>query len=534
MQDEYKLAMLLGKMIDLLRSDREGLDDERKVALRSLCELTGRRSWTVRLDAQGLAVEGVPAPSEIPFVDVLADRMQRQDVAEIQIAHNASGLDLLYLLRALAAKATASGQGEGVNQLLREALVRRVSVLTGEGRAEAAKRQTLRESDALRAVGALEDQPAPVQPPRSSELRVVPPIDGAAYDALVEQVKAGRIPLATAVKKMRDIEDADADLSKGLNAIAEGVVRAVRSNRVEEAIEAIVGVIQQEDDAPDEDTRRAYGVALRRMQGTEVLRPLAKLLLDPLYREDVMVIMVRAGSTATKLLLDLLVSAPTFAERRSFMSALSRVEEGMDSVVSMLNHHEWYVVRNVADLVAELGLEQAVPALGKVVEHEDGRVRRSVGLALAKIGTPTTARYLRTVLRDADPDIRLVVAKEIGGAGLGGLVMPLVNACDAEEDEAMKVKVANDDWHINFEVIIEDDVGNRVTVPAYRLASALGAEALRVGNQEVAFGDLWHTWLTGIRRVDRHQAENGHIGIYDAPGNPDLRHERQQHQETPR
>jgi len=438
MQDEYKLAMLLGKMIDLLRSEREGLDDERKTALRSLCELTGSGSWTVRLDPQGLAVEGFTAPSEIPFVDMLAQRMQKQDVEEIQIAHNASGLDLLYLLRALAATPTASGRGDGVNRLLREVRVRRVNVLSGEGRAEAAERQGLRESEALRAVGALKDteQPAPVPPAGSTELRVVPAIDGAAYDELVEHIKGGQIPLATAVKKMRDIEDAD--LSKGLNSIAEGVVRAVRSNRVEEAIEAIVAVVQQESDAPEEDTRRAYGVALRRMQGTEVLRPLAKLLLDPLYREDVMVIMVRAGSTATKLLLDLLVSAPTFAERRAFMSALSRVEEGMDAVVSMLNHHEWYVVRNVADLVAELGLEQAVPALGKVVEHEDGRVRRSVGLALARIGSPATARYLRTVLRDPDPSIRLMVAKEIGGAGLGGLVMPLVNACDAEEDEEIR------------------------------------------------------------------------------------------------
>ena len=56
------------------------------------------------------------------------------------------------------------------------------------------------------------------------------------------------------------------------------------------------------------------------------------------------------------------------------------------------------MVRNVAELVGELGLEDAVPQLAKQLEHEDVRVRKSVALALAKVGSRGAAEPLRTAL----------------------------------------------------------------------------------------------------------------------------------------
>ena len=91
-----------------------------------------------------------------------------------------------------------------------------------------------------------------------------------------------------------------------------------------------------------------------------------------------------------------------------------------------------------ADLIAELGLEEAVPALGKVVDHSDSRVRKSVATALARIGTPAAARHLHTSLRDEDSQVRLTVATELSGAGLSGLVMPIVNELEREEDPTVR------------------------------------------------------------------------------------------------
>ena len=120
------------------------------------------------------------------------------------------------------------------------------------------------------------------------------------------------------------------------------------------------------------------------------------------------------------------------------MMALGRLGEGTGIVIGMLNHREWYVVRNVADLIAELGLEEAVPALGKVADHADTRVRKSVAIALSRIGTPAAARHLHTSLRDEDPQVRMTVATELKGAGLSGLVMPIVNELEREEDPAVR------------------------------------------------------------------------------------------------
>jgi HEAT repeat protein len=111
--------------------------------------------------------------------------------------------------------------------------------------------------------------------------------------------------------------------------------------------------------------------------------------------------------------------------------------EGTDQLVHMLEHSQWFVVRNVAELIGELGLDDAVPALGKCLAHEDERVRKAVGLALAKIGTRSAAEPLRRAFRYRSPEVRIQVALGIGGRKASALAMPLVVALDEEKDEAV-------------------------------------------------------------------------------------------------
>src|SRR5437867_711091 len=95
----------------------------------------------------------------------------------------------------------------------------------------------------------------------------------------------------------------------------------------------------------------------------------------------------RGGAAGVEVLMDVLAAAPTVGERRAVFDALKHMTEGTDQLVHMLDHSAWFVVRNVAELIGELGMEDAVPALGKCLDHADERVRKAVGLALAKIGT---------------------------------------------------------------------------------------------------------------------------------------------------
>jgi HEAT repeat protein len=197
-------------------------------------------------------------------------------------------------------------------------------------------------------------------------------------------------------------------------------------------------LIRRESQVTSDEGKRQYGVALRRLLSEQSLRRYVPYLLDELYASDVIALIRRAGKDGTKVLIDMVVRAETFAERKTYMSVLRQVEEGTEVIAGMLAHREWFVVRNMADLAGELRIEEAVLPLGRAVEHEDARVRRSVGIALAKIGTPATVPFLAKILQDADPSVRSAVFKEVGGRGHSALAMPLVNALDAEPDAGVR------------------------------------------------------------------------------------------------
>jgi HEAT repeat protein len=161
------------------------------------------------------------------------------------------------------------------------------------------------------------------------------------------------------------------------------------------------------------------------------------LLATPKHRTAAVAALQRGGAPAVEVLLDVLVAAPTVSERRAVFDALKHMTEGTEQLVHMLDHSEWFVVRNVAELIGELAMEDAVPALARRLDHADERVRKAVALALSKIGTRSAAEPLRRALRDRSLDVRMQVALGIGGRKSSALAMPLVVAMDEEKDETV-------------------------------------------------------------------------------------------------
>lgn len=427
MKDEHKIALLISRMVDLLRRNPTAVDDQ-KAGLRSLLEVTNHRSWTARVQGHKLTVEGSLIPPDVPFVVDFVSQMRAQGVGEVIVAQGTGAIELMHLFRALALEAGADPDGASVRRRLAEADVRRVAVVEMSKETVEEERREGRVTDALVASETDEDPESQDAPP----LDVIPEHEGAGFSELMERTKGAAVSPKQAAGKLGG-SIASPEVARTLKAVGVGVTRAVQEGRLEEAIEAVMQVIREEAEVTDGRTRDTYQMAVRGLLIPEILQPISKLLLDPLYGRDTIHIMRRAGSRGTQLLLDQLIKAPTFAERRAYLEALRQVEEGTDIIVGMLHHHEWYVVRNVSDLVGELAIEEAIPALGKVVEHADARVRLSAGVALAKIGTPQTVRYLRPALHDTDPRVRASVAREIAGKGMSALVMPLINAADAEE-----------------------------------------------------------------------------------------------------
>jgi HEAT repeat protein len=214
---------------------------------------------------------------------------------------------------------------------------------------------------------------------------------------------------------------------------------ALQQSRAERLLAIVTGLVRIEQRLPEASgMRRQYAIALRRIGSRRALEALGQLVAVPGHRAAAVAALRRYGSDAVEVLLAQLVAAPAMAERRAVFDALRQMQEGTDQLVHMLDHHEWFVVRNVAELVGELEVEQAVPALARRLEHPDERVRKAVALALAKIGTRSAVEPLRRALRDRSPDVRVHVALGIGGRRAAALAMPLVAALDEEKDEAVQ------------------------------------------------------------------------------------------------
>jgi len=223
-----------------------------------------------------------------------------------------------------------------------------------------------------------------------------------------------------------------------LAALIDHAAAAAKLGRFEQVLGVIAGVIRVEEKiAETSGMRRQYAIALRRFYTKPVLEGLSRLLGAPRHRSAAVAALQRGGAAGVEVLMDVLAAAPTVGERRAVFDALKHMTEGTDQLVHMLDHSAWFVVRNVAELIGELGMEDAVPALGKCLDHADERVRKAVGLALAKIGTRGAAEPLRRALRDRSQEVRLQVAVGIGGRKSSALAMPLVVAMEEEKDEAV-------------------------------------------------------------------------------------------------
>jgi HEAT repeat protein len=413
-------------MLNLLRRHPDAVR-ETKATLRSLVELSGKSSTTVRLEPEGVTVEGFWVPTETPFIALFVQQMQAHGIAEIHVGHRAPALDLMLFLRALAPDPATSRLGAELAQQMHDAKISGVTVVSTDLGEAAREHRGMRITEALQVSGVLPQDDAP------GVAGVVTTSGEATFSEMLRTMPLRTTSVTNAVTQLRD-GPGGAGLVDALAPIEAGIKKAVERKEIEQVIEAVVALLDAEEAAITEDARRAFGITLQRVLEQELVKQVARYLFDEIFAEDVVRIVRRVGTRATKVLIDLLVEAPTFAERRAYLHALRQIDSGGDVVAGMLSHPEWYVVRNAADLVGELGVEEAVPALGGAVTHEDRRVRHAAGVALAKIGSPAAITHLRKVLRDPDPEVRSAVARELRGYRLGALVMPLVTVAEGEQN----------------------------------------------------------------------------------------------------
>ena len=414
MATPQEFATLFARTLDLFRDP--GAKDEQKAQFRALAGLLKTEGVTIAVQDGRLIVNGTPLDG-----DALLQRLEFHAVKGITIPPDPPLTETFELLRVLAEQPG----DEDIAARLRASGATRVGVTI--------------QPFVLETRGAPQvshEAPPPLPPPGSPD---VP-------DIVRETTTEGAVfsPAAAATRPSRELiaqlqeKPAGPHVGELLAVLGRQLETAMKMNRIAQALAIVVGIVRAEQQVSDATRRRQYSIALKRIYSKALLESFAELANIPGERDDALLVLRRAGEDGVEVLLDLLVAAPTIEERRGLFMALTGIKEGADQLVHMLGHHQWFVVRNVAELAGELGLEDAVPALAQQLEHEDERVRKAVALALAKIGSRATAEPLRRALRDKSPEVRIQAALGVGGRKSSAIAMPLVVAMEEEEDEAVE------------------------------------------------------------------------------------------------
>lgn len=140
---------------------------------------------------------------------------------------------------------------------------------------------------------------------------------------------------------------------------------------------------------------------------TDVLQIVVEQIIDAtISYDDGHALLERAGANGGRAVFAQLVGATDTSERR-FLYDLAATLKGIGGVArEYAQDGRWYVVRNAAGLMGESRDPDMISELGKVLRHDDQRVRIAAVVALGQIGGPLALARIESVLFDPSIEVR--------------------------------------------------------------------------------------------------------------------------------
>lgn len=131
------------------------------------------------------------------------------------------------------------------------------------------------------------------------------------------------------------------------------------------------------------------------------------------------------------------------AARRTHIEALVALgEPGTRQAEQMIDDDgPWFMVRNGASILGEVGGDRAIEHLTSALGHDDARVRREAVMALARIGGEDAGALVVGMVDDPDPDVRGAAAMALGVMKVERAVKPLLQRLEEEEEEDVQVQI---------------------------------------------------------------------------------------------
>jgi HEAT repeat protein len=426
MDQSTTFARHFARLVSLLLSEPTNVA-EQKVTLRVLVTLA--RAGAVRLEMRHgtIAANDEGVSPLLPGVADLRERMMALGMRAVEFDAGAAAADVLGAARQLAdvPKGTV---GETVRMV---SATPPAPVAVQPPPAPVAVQQP---PVSPAAGSSTAPPPVPVHAPKPAPL--IPAADG-----LFEHFVAARPAAGTTAALFETFDSATGTpllvrLLDELVRTAEGAVRDGDHALVSEIFHRIVARERQVHDA---DARRSFMLTIRRLSRGAVLRAVAQGLVQaPGKREQQLAVLTRTGEDGADALIEQLAAAEERSERRIYFDALLELRAGVPTLLHMLGDPRWFVARNAAVLLGELGSPEAEQPLSDLLHHDDERVRHAATIALMRLGTPRSMPAIEQALRDSAPQIRVQAATMLVERRADALLQPLFAALEAERDDEVR------------------------------------------------------------------------------------------------
>lgn len=446
-------ARHFSRLVWLLLNESANID-EQKAALRATVTVSKDGPVVFAARDWRLTVNNAPLPDALTGVQDLTAQMIGHAVREIRVDRGAAAADLLGLARILAAQPVPGDGGEAAKARVAALGAKTVRIeITGIEAVMAATRTT----GSVATVSATPDVAAKHGPATTAgdvaamatRPRQTPPAgagsgfigeDSGSYLAFAAQQQ----PKGSAGDLLQQLDATKSAniATRLLDDLVTIIENAAREGKHDTVATAFHGVVAREAELSENDLKRAYVMALRRLTKPTLLRAVATMLPRKRDRiDDYMMVLARCGEDGADALIDQLTSAQSLSDRRVFFDALVRLNAGVPALIHMLGDARWYVARNAADLLGEMQAEQAQAPLSELLKHDDDRVRRAAITALAKLSSPKALDSLRVAMRDSSPQVRMQAASGMGTRKGLRSAGTLTKALDAEEDQEVQLAI---------------------------------------------------------------------------------------------
>ena len=446
--------------------------EAQKATLRRVLLARQPEGVEIELGALNIAIVASRGPNGLPeavaWLSELTTRMAAHAVRAMHFSANVPALEVLGVARALAAAPQLRDDGQAFDQRIvalkltavtlaigREGFVRHATPAIGMSAVRSPTPAAGLKHIAPRVGGAsLSDRlRTPTSQPPATSLRgdvrtassgVVPSARQLGTTGMKDESFAMMTREISHSEPIRDLSALNKLIAEATDtdsaALAAGEALRAAEQRIKDgdwlaALSIIATMVQRDDPSVDAEVRSAYLVVVRRLFTPNTLRGLAQLLPNKReLRESLHAVFARSGEDGVDALVELMTAANSPGERRAYRDALAACPQAAPMLGHMLGDPQWFVVRNAAELLGEMGVAEVDGRLVETLSHPDARVRRAATGALARLGTPRALHALQDMLRDPNPDIRLQAALGLGAAGQRAATADLLEVLDKEQD----------------------------------------------------------------------------------------------------